>query len=70
MPTKHTDRPTALRIAIQQIMRSKRAGSLSTFVTIRRGQGQSWDSIARELGGLTRVDITGRTLAAWFPDTD
>lgn len=44
-------------------------GPLETFVALRRGQGLSWRSVARDLYIATdhRTNVTGETLRAWFP---
>lgn len=43
-------------------------GGIDAYVLDRRGTGQSWDSIARDLleGTAGVVDVTGATLRNWY----
>ena len=42
-------------------------GRLAEFITTRRAEGKSWDSIAKELWAATdhEIDVTGVTVCAW-----
>lgn len=45
---------------------------MSEFVLSRRAGGMSWRAIATEIHVVTRgnLDVTGQTLANWYPDAN
>lgn len=63
---------TTTRWVVEKLLDDAGEGPLGLWVVSRRSAGQSWRSIASELGGHTApiCSVSHQTLRAWFAEVE